>query len=149
MIEVFGDLWDSPPGWLCLTTNGVVSKHDRAVMGAGCALEAKNRIKDIDLHLGKRIKSAGNMPHALCRYHHWLVLSFPVKHHWRDKADLQLIEMSAHLLRGYWLKFGHGCIVTIPRPGCGNGGLEWELVKESLVRVLIEDDFRVIHFSPV
>ena len=70
------------------------------------------------------------------------IIAFPVKHHWAQKADLELIRKSAEQL----VEISQYCErVLIPRPGCGNGQLNWEEVKPILEEIL-DDRFYVISF---
>lgn len=39
--EVVGNMWAIPADAYCITTNGFVKKNGEAVMGAGCAKEAR------------------------------------------------------------------------------------------------------------
>lgn len=151
MIEVYGDLWSYlDVGWLCITTNGTIKNNGRCVMGKGCAREAKDKLWDIDLKLGELIESNGNVVNLLDRFHSGytepvMVFSFPVKHNWWEIADLELIRRSCQQLREIWLDSGHGLLVVIPQPGCGNGGRLWEWeVKPIMEEELPEDEFRVI-----
>lgn len=122
-----------------ITTNGFVTKDGRAVMGRGCALEAKTKFEGIDFALGRLIKDHGNRCHILGDYG---LVSFPVKHHWKEQADLDLIIRSAHEL--VQLADAHGWqFVVMPRPGCGNGKLKWADVKPAIAGIL-DDRFRVI-----
>lgn len=138
--EIFGDIWDyyqQPNTVILITTNGDVTKAGKAVMGRGVALQAKTRIPKIDKTLGRFIKWYGNR--VL-----WLeanevtysgMMSFPVKHHWREKADLELIKKSALDLKelaekDYLRDF------ILPRPGCSNGGRSWILEVAPLLRSL-------------
>ena len=59
---------------------------------------------------------------------------FPVKHNWREKAQFDLIHTSTHALLFYALAYPDA-IWALPRPGCGNGGLDWSMV-EPIVSVL-------------
>ena len=56
--------------------------------------------------------------------------TFPVKHNWYEKADLELIERSAMELRA--ILQAKKCRTYIPMVGCGNGGLDWVDVKPRL-----------------
>lgn len=47
--------------------------------------------------------------------------TFPVKHHWREAADLELIQRSAHQLVELANRFRYQ-LLLIPRPGCGKAG---------------------------
>ena len=53
------------PDIICITTNGFVKKDGCAVMGRGCAQEAKNRYPNINKLLGIHINTKGNIPGIL------------------------------------------------------------------------------------
>lgn len=144
MISSTGNLWDIPADTYIITTNGVIKKNGAAVMGRGCALQAKDMFKGIDYDLGYCIDIVGNIPTYIGEYklkeRVYEIISFPVKHHWRDKADLSLIERSAKMLP----KIIHpGATVVMPRPGCGNGGLNWEDVAP-VIEPYLDDRFLVV-----
>src|SRR4051812_4896643 len=136
MLEVEGDLWTySDFSIRCITTNGFVKKNGEAVMGRGCAKEAAVKLPGLPAWLGRNIQAYGNHFDAVTiplkdqGRNYWILGFFPVKHHWREKADLDLIKRSAEELvecsdEHNWSK------VLLPRPGCGNGQLEWATVKE-------------------
>ena len=134
MIEVVGDLWEFPADVRVITTNGTVRKNGEAVMGRGCALEAKQRWPTMPRALGRMIEQHGNHVHRLLRRvvvigekeNHldgFELYSFPVKHHWMQKADISLIRRSAEELLCA-VETGP-LTVVLPHPGCGNGGLHW------------------------
>jgi len=146
MQEVIGDIWDY---WLdmyliAIPVNGFVKKNGRAVMGKGLAKQARERIPDIDLVLGKAIIRGG-----------WSeiyqiapgIVSFPVKRDhaiydgtnvvrhmrgrlaigdpapgWALKAETAIIESSLGTLRNWYPTFER---IVIPRVGCGAGELNW------------------------
>lgn len=146
MQELKGDLWqlwDAPNAnvkLLCITTNGYVKPNGRAVMGRGCALEMKTRFFDSDQTLGALIKKNGNHVQKFLTWRGHRVLSFPVKHNWWEKADIELIKRSCNELMAYrecWEQ------VFLPRPGCGNGGLSWEEVKP-IIAPLLSDNIWVV-----
>jgi hypothetical protein len=175
MIEVKKNLFEVPANWLCITTNGIVKDGGFAVMGKGCALEAAQKFWDLPGILGERIKEDGNNVHFLKNfgsedyvpqnplyYDKFVIVSiysFPTKHHYKDKADLELIERSCQQLKTKWnlacLKRGEGyawdvipCIpkVVLPRPGVGLGGLDWESeVRPICEKYFLTDDFIVVH----
>jgi hypothetical protein len=127
MREIHGNLWSwygKPSIIVLITTNGIVTAGGRAVMGRGCAEEAKLRFKDIDLELGRNIRIHGNQMYSLGG---GLIWSFPVKRDWRDKADLGLIGESASQLEAMALRRVDEHFI-LPRPGCGNGGRTWDEV---------------------
>lgn len=137
MIEVVEDLWDIGIVKV-VTTNGYVTKDMKAVMGRGCALEAKLKFPGIDEVLGRMIHNFGNVPHVINL--NPIVVSFPTKHHWREDSDIDLIWESGVHLRNLANDFRWG-FVSMPRPGCGNGRLKWEDVKPVLT--MLDDRFYV------
>lgn len=157
MKESTGNLWSQHVEAICITTNGYVNSKSQAVMGRGCALEAAEKFPGLREELGDLIRlGGGNHVHVLLtpRYG-WYdgeegmeytteVLSFPVKHHWREKADLALIRRSAMELveKTDLYQFDTVCL---PRPGCGNGQLTWEEVKP-IIEPILDDRFTVITF---
>lgn len=151
MIEVFGDLWEIEPDLpRCITTNGYVTQEGCAVMGRGCAAEARCRFPGVDHHLGQLIAAYGNHVHDIGsgdgRYQG--LISFPVKHHWREQADLRLIYRSAQELLMLLDEEDEHVIapadrrVLLPRPGCGNGRLRWADVCE--VIAILDDRVLVV-----
>lgn len=149
MVEVTGNLWTYPADIRVITTNGFVKNNGEAVMGRGCALEAAQRWPDLPRTLGRLLRQHGNHVFAVPPSVGILNLyTFPVKHRWMERADLALIERSAHeLVEALHLDlpapFSGVCV--IPRPGCGNGQLLWRDVRPLLERVL-DDKFHIITF---
>lgn len=133
------DLWDCD-GVLCLTTNGFVKNNGRAVMGAGVARQAVLRVPGIDKELGRLIRRKGNIcqriagPGCNVEFDRSIV-SFPVKVNWWEQASLDLIRRSAERLSEYLDHFIPGDCY-LPKPGCGNGGLTWPEVADTLEPVL-------------
>lgn len=150
MKEIKGDLWEfyGKEGFaILITTNGFVRKDGKAVMGRGCAREAISKVgADFPEMLGKAIKDHGNVllrPYGSDdTYRECRVLTFPVKHHWREKADLKLIRKSTLALEKL-AKNSPDYVFVLPRPGCGNGQLRWRDVKPLLVD--LPDNVLVIH----
>ena len=130
MTEVYGNLWDYvdlPWHVVCITTNGSINSSGRAVMGRGCALEAKTRYPKIARELAEKITANGNVVQSLVAGD-VEIISFPVKHKWFERADVKLIEKSADRLRE--IAMNHTDLnFVLPRPGCGNGHLLWLEVK--------------------
>lgn len=140
MKEIKGDLWTTPADVICITTNGSVQSNGKAVMGRGCALEAKTKFPVMEKWLGSSIKKYGNHVVSLGIFMERSFFSFPVKHNWWEKADIELIKRSCTELTERiepWNK------VLLPRPGCGNGRLKWEDVKK-VIAPLLPDNVLVI-----
>lgn len=143
MREVRGNVWDMavPGDIICITTNGFVKKSGEAVMGRGIALEAVKRDPLVARSLGDAILSGGNHVVDIHQDPDFIWLSYPVKHNWWEKADPALIVRSAHELVGYVHSIEQfSGFVWLPRPGCGNGGLNWADV-EPLIADLLDDQF--------
>jgi len=137
VIEIVGDLWHyhREGAWCCITTNGYVKRDGRLVMGRGCAQEAAQRFPDLQHQLGDLVARKGNHVFPLAQY---TLLSFPVKHTWDQRADLDLIRRSAEELMAL-LADPFSPVdppVILPRPGCGNGGLLWRDVAPILEGIL-------------
>lgn len=132
----FGNLLESKCYALVNTVNTV------GVMGKGIALQFKNEfphnykiyrkacqtsqlqigwllpVKDCSLLLGER-----------------LIINFPTKTHWLLPSEYTYIEQEpialAKLIAEKNIKE-----IALPALGCGNGGLEWRIVKEMICRHL-------------
>jgi Macro domain len=151
MREAQGDLWGfAEYGFadvVVVTTNGDVNAAGRAVMGRGCALQAAERFPGLREILASYLSRYDNRPFVLlkaCEPSDFSLVSMPVKHHWRDRADTELIVTSAKQLVQMADKFVWQSI-AVPRPGCGNGGLKWGDVKP-LLEPIFDDRFTVVSF---
>lgn len=145
MLEREMDIWDAPAGaWIGIPTNGTVKKNGALVMGAGVAAQALERFLDLDKVLGRSVEARGNLPFYFYGMYSRHIFSFPVKPHWRQSADLELIRKSA---RDLAVVAGHPVHVNetfyLPRPGCGNGRLLWSDVKP--VIEFLPDNVIVVH----
>lgn len=139
MKEIKGDLLEvmatGEYDGFCVTTNGQVRANGKAVMGAGIAKIARDNFKGIDERFGMILQKYGHYVCHLGEYKYGKILTFPTKNHWRDKSDIELIKKSALQLEELIEKHGYSNIL-LPRPGCSNGGLSWEYVKEQISPIL-------------
>jgi hypothetical protein len=142
VIEVVADLWSPIWDLRCITTNGYVKKNGCAVMGRGVAAQAKKRYPWLPEVVGHIVQQKGNHVCLIIRLGD--LVTFPVKYNWWEKADLALIERSAHELEELVDIIG-ATKVALPRPGCGNGKLEWEAVKPILE--FLDNRFYVITYG--
>lgn len=147
MKQAHGDLWRLPADARCITVNGAVRKDGTAIMGRGTAAQAAQRWPGLPGMLGDLIAERGNHVADL-----WkptggpLIVSFPVKHHWKQRADLALIERSCEELTDLADRLGLQAIL-LPRPGCGNGQLDWAQVGPAIAPLL--DDRVTIVYAKV
>jgi len=145
MLEIQGNLWDyyDRGYWVCITTNGYVNSRGQAVMGRGSALEAVQRFPGIRERLAASISTVGN---RLVLFSNLRLIIFPVKHVWYQQADIKLIQRSCEQLTEVMNALPKiRPPVILPRPGCGNGGLEWSVVREE-VEPLLDDRVHIITF---
>lgn len=151
MVEIKGwynvfSLADRDGDAVCITTNGIVKKDGNAVMGKGIALEANKRF-NISARLGEYLKQYGNRAFNMGTYQNGAatirLFTFPTKHDWKDISDINLICKSAEEVIAMCDKFGiQRCFM--PAPGCGNGGLSWEVLVKNWMTFMLDDRFHVI-----
>ena len=146
MKEIYSDLFQlAKTGQFthcCITTNGFVKSNGECVMGRGCAKTIADMHPNIPKILGASIKKRGNVPCILHTQDNVKFISFPVKHKWFENADIELIVKSALNVSK---RVGLNAKVLLPRPGCGNGNLNWNVVKKHLEDILDERFFIVHH----
>ena len=146
MKESNKDIWETELDAICVTTNGIVTKNG-LVMGKGIAHEASERFPGIARFFGNHVQHRGNVPHLYRNYpliKESYIISLPTKHHWRDPADIILIEMSIKLLVKIADDHLHLKRIGMTRPGCGYGGLDWNEVK-AVIEPLLDDRFIVFN----
>ena len=147
MKEIYGDLFkfaNSKEYTHCMiTTNGTIKANGLAVMGRGCAYEMAQRFTGTSKTLANNIIKFGNVPSFLLINNDVEYWSFPVKHNWWEQADIELIKKSIELFKKD-LRFNSK--VLLPRPGCGNGGLNWIDVKQ-IIEPLLDERFYIVHFA--
>lgn len=143
MREVEDNIWDyhARGHWVVVTTNGVVRADGACVMGRGIAAQAKKKYPRLPYHLGRRIRDYGNHVHLFPDYR---IISFPVKHKWFERADLELITRSTKELSAIW-DSADGQVFLV-RPGCGNGQLDWSEVKP-VIEPFLDDRFTVVEMK--
>lgn len=152
MEEVRGNLWSYMPNASArvITTNGFVKQNGEAVMGRGCAAEAARTFPLLPRDLGHKIKSGGNHVFVFRKMLgaqglDFDLVTFPTKNHWADSSDIDLIFRSACELADEADFYGWGSVI-MPRPGCGNGNLEWDEVRPT-IKGILDHRFYVITFD--
>jgi hypothetical protein len=135
------DYHDTAHKWIIIPTNGVVKSDGTLTMGKGIALGIKRKFPAASYELGKFVTKGGNHCYPLQGYN---IISCPTKNDWHDKSTLELLERSLIELRGIILflietfKKFHKEVPTFycPKLGCGEGGLDWVLVKPLLEKYI-------------
>ena len=119
-----GDLFNSPAQVLVNTVNTV------GVMGKGIALQFKEKYPEMFKYYQNICENkefdTGNLI-LWKKSEKWLLL-FPTKKHWRSPSKIEYIEAGLKKFVKYYDKFGIESI-AFPKLGCGNGGLDWEIIK--------------------
>jgi len=140
MKEIVGNIWDfhKQGKFIAITTNGTIRKDGACVMGKGVAAECKSRYPELPYELGRKLKIAGNRPFLFEPG----IVTFPVKHNWWEKADIKLIRKSAQFLQESAIRE-----LYLVRPGCGNGGLDWEKEVKPVLEKILDDRFIVVNLE--
>ncbi len=124
-------LFDSPAQTLVNTVNTV------GVMGKGIAAEFKRRYPEMFTRY-KRFCETGQLDIGklyLYRTPNKWVLNFPTKKHWRNPSKLEYIELGLEKFVDTYSQMGITS-VSFPQLGCGNGGLDWNVVRPVMERYL-------------
>lgn len=151
---------------LVITTNNVVKSNGELVMGAGIAKLAKEKWPDLPQYWGACLRYKQKESPYIDTYHcdgeyhnlmyipdecfdnvnikvtGYIVLALQTKRHWKDKSDINLIIRSCIKLKEFAdrVKLNK---VYMTRPGCGNGGLNWNKVKEAIS--FLDERFIICH----
>lgn len=110
-----------------ITTNSIIKNNGALVMGAGIAKQVRDRWPGIDKEIGAAIKrtcgNGGTYGVILGKK----IGLFQVKHHFKDKASLELIAYSANILKAL-AEAAPDRKFALNFPGIGNGKLSYEQV---------------------
>lgn len=124
------------------------------VMGKGLALQFRHQYPEAyqlyllacqtkELRPG-RVHIVHREDGTLPRY----IVHFPTKRHWRDRSLLEDIQSGLLDLQRQIKRLGIRSI-GIPALGCGNGGLEWDVVRDLLLTSCASNPSVSFHiFSP-
>ncbi len=132
MIEyVKGNIFDSPAQVIVNPVNTV------GVMGKGLALEFKKKYPEMFSAYKKMCENKALTTGKLMLHFspdHWILL-FPTKEHWRNPSKIEYIENG---LKKFVNTYAEKNITSIafPKLGCGNGELDWAVVKPLMEKYL-------------
>lgn len=131
-----GDLLSSKAQALVNTVNTV------GVMGKGIALHFKEMFPNNFTVYAESCKRREMVPGKMLVVRdsnlalgERLIINFPTKVHWRQPSKYEYIEAGLRDLVRVIKEYGITSI-AVPPLGCGNGGLDWALVKEMINRAL-------------
>jgi O-acetyl-ADP-ribose deacetylase (regulator of RNase III) len=144
-----GNLIDADVEALVNTVNTV------GVMGKGIALQFKEAFpenykaylaacKAGKVQIGRMFVTRN----SLVTNPRWII-NFPTKKHWRFPARIEWIQEGLEDLKRVVREEGIGSI-AIPPLGCGNGGLEWEVVRREILSTMTDlADVEILVYGPV
>jgi O-acetyl-ADP-ribose deacetylase (regulator of RNase III) len=142
-----GDMLTAPVEALVNTVNTV------GVMGKGIALQFKERFPEnykayVAAVKRAEVKTGSMFVTRLSRIDglHYIV-NFPTKQHWKAPSKLEYIEEGLVDLRRVLLDLRIRA-VALPPLGCGNGGLDWGIVKPMIEAALADLDIDVQVYEP-
>ncbi len=142
----FGNMWAFAHEYdaLCILTNRIV-RDGKNIMDGGSAYEAAKRDPELPKILGTKIlgieasgitnDTAFTDVLELRPAAKPAILAFMTKEDFRNKSDPDLIRQSAIELMQL-IDLHQWNNVLLPRPGCGLGGLSWEMVSSILIPIL-------------
>lgn len=164
MLEINDDLFNHAGrhNALVITTNNVIKSNGELVMGAGIALEATKRYPGIAQKFADEIKRSKMIDEAFqevsddyniacVRINNQPLIALQTKRHWKNPSPIDLVVQSCQLLFGFVNCYEQANEnpdidikkVYMSRPGCGNGGLDWNYVKPLIS--FLDDRFIVCH----
>lgn len=110
------------------------------IMGKGVALAVKTRYPSIMIPYQRACREKVLRPGRLFGFNASdgkIIIGIATKDHWRDPSRYQWIEHGLSNLAGCLMGYP-GCRVVIPPLGCGNGQLDWNVVKPMINNALAE-----------
>lgn len=145
MITVLvGDMFETPMQTLVNTVNCV------GIMGKGIAKTFRDRFPNMFEDYKRRCASKQVQPGVPYYYHDMLgssVLNFPTKGHWRSSSKVADIVRGLDLFIENYQEWGITSI-AFPPLGCGNGGLDWDLVGPLMYQKLAPLDINIEIYAP-
>lgn len=125
------------------------------VMGAGVALQFKNRYPDMYAEYAKECRLGHvqiGIPHVwstneIFNSDKTTIINFPTKNDWKKPSEYIFIEKGLKWFRDYLIDHPRK-IITLPALGCGHGGLDWSVVKEMIVSYLGNIEATILVFEP-
>ena len=133
------------PDIIVIGLDGVVKKRYES----GRTNEDLRRIQDAFDADPEKLKELVLSPDTFCQaitvytYRDLRIITFPTKHNWKDKTDLELIRKSCRELMEVATKFDIKQI-SLPKPGCSNGGLVWDEVRAAIAPLLNDDIVTIV-----
>jgi O-acetyl-ADP-ribose deacetylase (regulator of RNase III) len=77
-----------------------------------------------------------------------VIINFPTKQHWKQSSTYEYIESGLVALQKYLIENPVESL-AMPALDCGNGGLDWEIVKPMIVEYLSAIDAEFFVYEPL
>lgn len=145
---VTGNIFDSEAEALVNTVNTV------GVMGKGIALQFKNQFpsnyKQYKEASEKKQLAIGQLlvtEEESLLSGKKIIINFPTKNHWRYPSEYSYIESGLEALKKV-IRDRNIPSIAIPPLGAGNGGLDWNRVKEMIVGAMQQVECKVYIYEP-
>lgn len=132
--EISGNFWTKINEYdaIVCTTNNVIKNNNELVMGAGIAKEFAIRYPFLPVQWGKRITNNQDyyvLITLLSRPH---LIALQTKRNWKDPSPISLVSDSLEILNSIAIVLNWNKIL-MTKPGCGNGGLDWNEIKQIFI----------------
>lgn len=125
------------------------------VMGKGIALEFKKRYPEMYRWYQKKCSDGFICPGHI---YPWFnadlledspeIINVATKDHWKDPSKIGWVESILSRIELLLLGVTPDITIVIPALGCGNGGLDWNLVKPMIIDKLGHLEANIIVFEP-
>lgn len=151
MKEITGDIvasfYSANYDAVCCTTNMIVKNNGELVMGAGVAKVFAQHFSDLPKVWGERLQNGKHKEGFMVTNYNPsvpILVAFPTKKNWKDNSSTELILQSLSTLEEVTKIMGWKNIL-LPRPGCSNGGLNWELDVKPLLELRLDERYTIIN----
>ena len=148
-VYIKDDLWkyEGKADLIVISTNSYIKKDGELVMGRGLALQAKNRYPELPRLFGQKIPHLGVYGLVVVKHQGKLFGAFQVKRHFRDRAEIALIENSTRKLRDFLKE--NPVSVVMNFPGIGYGRLRNKVGEIKEILDTLPENVQVFNFVEV
>lgn len=128
--------------------------NTEGVMGKGIALQFKKKFPKMYEEYRRACEASELQPGRMHVFERKdmlnprFIINFPTKRHWRSPAKIEDLESGLRALV-FEIKRRNIRSIAIPPLGCGNGGLDWAIVRPTIEKALSElKDVRILLYPP-
>jgi len=120
------------------------------VMGKGIALQFKKQFPEMFEDYMDRCQSGEveeGIPYLYTDIFGNKIINFPTKKHWKGLSNIESIAKGLEIIATNYRKWGIDSI-AFPPLGCGNGGLQWQVVGPLMYQKLSSLDIPIEIYAP-